>query len=43
VARIPPENTLSDLDAHGQVLALTLEHATPRAELSSLSFDRVAA
>ena len=32
-----------ELDAQGQVLAVTLEHATARAELSSLSFDRVAA
>ncbi len=37
------ENTLLDLDALGQVLAITLEHATERAELSSFSFDRVAA
>jgi uncharacterized protein YuzE len=37
------ENTLLDLDAQGQVLAITLEHATGRAELSSFSFDRVAA
>lgn len=37
------ENTLLDLDAQGQVLAITLEHATARAELSSFSLDRVAA
>jgi len=37
------ENTLLDLDDQGQVLAITLEHATGRAELSSFSFDRVAA
>ena len=37
------ENTLLDLDAQGQVLAITLEHATARAELSSFSFDRIAA
>ena len=37
------ENTLLDLDAQGQVLAITLEHATTRAELSNFSFDRVAA
>ena len=35
------EDTL--LDAQGQVLAITLEHASARAELSSFSFDRVAA
>ena len=37
------EDTLLDLDAQGQVLAITLEHATTRAELSSFSFDRIAA
>ena len=37
------EDTLMDLDAQGQVLAITLEHASARAQLSSFSFDRVAA
>ena len=37
------ENTVLDYDAQGQVLAITLEHATSRAELSSFSFDRAAA
>ena len=37
------ENTVLDYDAQGQVLAVTLEHATSRAELSRFSFDRVAA
>jgi uncharacterized protein YuzE len=37
------EDTLLDLDDQGQVLAITLEHATKRAELGSFSFDRVAA
>jgi uncharacterized protein YuzE len=37
------ENTLMELDAQGQVLAITIEHATTRTELSSFSFDRVAA
>ena len=37
------ENTLLDLDPRGQVLTITLEHATERAELSSFSFDRVSA
>ena len=36
------EDTVLELDAKGQVLAITLEHATARAELSSFSFDRVA-
>jgi len=37
------EDTLLDLDEQGKVLAITLEHATTRTELSSFSFDRVAA
>jgi uncharacterized protein YuzE len=37
------EDTLLELDDQGQVLAITLEHATERAELSSFSFDRIAA
>ena len=37
------DNTVLDCDAQGQVLAITLEHATSRAEISSFSFDRLAA
>lgn len=37
------KNTLMDLDAQGKVLAITLEHAAARAELSSFTFDRVPA
>ena len=37
------ENTLLDLDAQGQVQAITLEHATVRADLSNFSYDRVSA
>ena len=37
------EDSLMDFDAQGQVLAMTLEHASARAQLSSFSFDRVAA
>ena len=37
------EDTLIDFDAPGQVLAITLEHASARAQLSSFSFDRIAA
>ena len=37
------EDTLLDLDAQGQILGITLEHATSRAKLSSFSFDRAAA
>lgn len=42
-ARDLDENTFMDLDAQGQVLAITLEHASARAQLNSFSFDRVAA
>jgi uncharacterized protein YuzE len=37
------ENTLLDLDDQGRVLAITIEHATERTELKSISFDRMAA
>ena len=37
------EDTLLDLDAQGRVLAITLEHAAARAEISNFSFDRVPA
>ena len=37
------EDSLVDFDARGQVLAMTLEHASARTQLSSFSFDRVAA
>ena len=37
------ENTLLDLDEQGRVLAITIEHATERTELKSISFDRMAA
>ena len=41
--RDPDQNTLLDFDVQGQVLAITLEHATARADLRGFSFDRVAA
>lgn len=37
------ENTLLDFDDQGRVLAITIEHATERTELKSISFDRMAA
>lgn len=37
------EDTLLDLGAKGQVLAITLEHATQRAELGRIFLDRVTA
>lgn len=37
------ENTLLDLDASGNVLAITIEHASQRADLSHLSLSGLAA
>jgi uncharacterized protein YuzE len=37
------ENTLLDLDADGNVLAITLEHAKQRADIPHFSFEQVAA
>ena len=37
------ENTQVDLDAAGRVCALTLEHATERADIPRFSFEQVAA
>ena len=37
------ENTLLDLDAKGQVVALTLEHASERADVLHFSYEQVAA
>ena len=37
------ENTLLDLDAKGQVVALTLEHASERADVPQFSYEQVAA
>ena len=37
------ENTLLDLDAKGQVVALTLEHASERADVPHFSCEQVAA
>ena len=37
------ESTVLDLDDQGRVLAITIEHATERTELKSISFDRMAA
>ena len=37
------ENTVLGCDAQCQVVAITLEHATSRAEISSFSFHRVVA
>ena len=37
------ENTLLDLDAEGQVVALTVEHARERADVPHFSYEQVAA
>ena len=37
------ENTLLDLDAEGRVVALTLEHASERADVPHFSYEQVAA
>lgn len=37
------ENTLLDLDAAGNICAITVEHAHDRAEIPSFSFEQVAA
>jgi uncharacterized protein YuzE len=35
------ENVYLDLDAEGQVISITLEHASLRGDLSEFSFQRV--
>ena len=37
------ENTLVEVDDNGQMLAITIEHAQPRAELPAFSYEQVAA
>lgn len=37
------ENTLLDLDAHGQICAITVEHARERADIPQFSFEQIAA
>ena len=37
------ENTLLELDAKGQVCAITMEHARERADIPAFSFEQVAA
>ena len=37
------ENTLLELDAKGNVCALTMEHAKERADIPAFSFEQVAA
>jgi uncharacterized protein YuzE len=37
------ENTLLDVDANGEVCALTLEHASKRADIPHFSYEQIAA
>lgn len=37
------ENTLIDVDAEGRMVAITIEHAKDRAELSNFVYERVEA
>ena len=37
------ENTLLDIDAHGNLCGLTLEHARERADIPHITFEQVAA
>ena len=37
------ENTLIEVDADGQMLAITIEHAHARAELPAFSYEQIAA
>ncbi len=37
------ENTLLDMDAQGNICAITLEHAKERADIPHFSFEQIAA
>jgi uncharacterized protein YuzE len=37
------ENTTLDVDAHGNICAITVEHASQRAGIPEFSFEQVAA
>lgn len=37
------ENTLLDVDAAGQIVAMTIEHARDRADIPQFSFEQIAA
>ena len=36
------ENTLLDVDASGQIVAMTIEHARERAEIPQFSYEQIA-
>ena len=35
------ENTLIDMDEHGEICALTIEHASARADVPHFSFEQI--
>lgn len=37
------ENTLLDLDAKGEIVGITIEHASKRADIPHFSFEQIAA
>lgn len=37
------ENTLLDLDLHGNICSITIEHASDRVDMPHFSFEQVAA
>ena len=37
------ENTVLDLDSHGNVCAITVEHASQRTDIPQFSYERIAA
>lgn len=37
------ENTLLDIDEHGNICAITIEHAKERADIPNFSFEQIAA
>jgi uncharacterized protein YuzE len=41
--RVLDENTLLELDPHGQIVALTIEHATERTGIPAFTYQQVAA
>jgi uncharacterized protein YuzE len=37
------ENTLLDVDEHGNICAITVEHASERADIPAFSYEQIAA
>ena len=37
------ENTLLDMDDHGNICSMTIEHASSRADIPHFSFEQIAA